>query len=199
MPPADSWGPDQILKALALIGAAVAFIAGLLQYRRAQQWKRAEWVAQEMKALFSNPLNQAVVLMIDWGSRSIPLYPDREDAAQRFVWVTDDDVAKALMAHEDRPQGFSALEADIRAAFDRWLDELERFNAYEQTGLVARDDLKPYLKYWADKICRASTPGPEDRLIQLRAYMHRYGFTGAHSLLRRLADDGDRHQLPGAP
>src|SRR6185295_20218314 len=113
---------DDLLKALALLGAAIAFGSGLFQYRRAQQWKRAEWVAQEMKLLFGDPRVQAALLMIDWGSRRIPLYPDRENVSDRYVLLTNDTVARALMLHSERPEGFSDLEADIREAFDRALD-----------------------------------------------------------------------------
>jgi hypothetical protein len=52
MPDLSQWKPEDLLKAVALLGAAIAFGIGLFQYRRAQQWKRAEWVAQEMKLLF---------------------------------------------------------------------------------------------------------------------------------------------------
>jgi hypothetical protein len=72
----NEWSPDDLLKALTLLGAAFAFPVGLIQYRRGQRWKRAEWVAQEMKSLFGDPVVQAVFLMMDWGSRRIALYPD---------------------------------------------------------------------------------------------------------------------------
>jgi hypothetical protein len=33
----DHWKPEDLLKAIALVGAAIAFAIGLVQYRRAQQ------------------------------------------------------------------------------------------------------------------------------------------------------------------
>jgi hypothetical protein len=179
-----NWHPDDLLKAIALLGAGVAFLLGLLQYRRAQQWKRAEWVAQEMKGLFADPMVRGALFMIDWGSRRVELYPAREGEADRFVRTTDDMIARALMWHEMRPQGFTDEEAAIRNAFDSFLDGLERFNAYETSGLVSLSDIQPYLQYWADKICREpKQDGTEDRLIQLREYIPRYGFDGARRLL----------------
>jgi hypothetical protein len=186
----DQWHPDDLLKAIALVGTAIAFAIGLVQYRRAQQWKRAEWVAQEMKQLFSDPIVQAALLMIDWGSRRILLYPGREKFEERYVQLTNDTVARALMPHEKR-QGadrFTPLEADIREAFDRTLDGLERFHSYVETGLVRISDLQPYLKYWAVNLTREriNTEG-EDRLVNLKAYMDKYGFDGAHRLLKDIA------------
>src|ERR1700730_1892422 len=139
----NNWKPDDLLKALALLGAGVAFFVGWTQYRRAQQWKRAEWVAQEMKQLFNDPVVQAVLLMIDWGSRRVVLYPEREVESDRSVWLTDEAISPALMPHDERPDGFTDQEAVIRAAFDRLLDGLERFNSYVKTGLVTVEDLRP--------------------------------------------------------
>ncbi len=188
MPALSEWKPDDLVKAIAFIGAGLAFIVGLVQYRRAQQWKRAEWVAQEMKALFGDPVVQAALQMLEWGSRRIPLYPDRQDENDRHVSLTNEAVANALMIHEDRPDGFSQLEADIRAAFDRALDGFERFHSYVDTGLVELSDLRPYLKYWAVLLCRPRSPRPkEHRLARLMAYMDRYGYEGAHELLERIA------------
>jgi hypothetical protein len=188
MPSLSEWKPDDLLKALVLLGAAIAFIAGLAQYRRAQHWKRVEWVAQEMKGLFGDPIVQAALRMFEWGSRRIPLYPDRKEESERYVLLKNEIVADALLLHDDRPDGFSDQEADIRAAFDRFLDGLERFHSYVATGLVELSDLRPYLKYWAVSLCRPRAPRPkEHRLVRLTAYMKRYGYEGALALLERIA------------
>jgi hypothetical protein len=184
----DHWKPEDLLKAIALVGAAIAFAIGLVQYRRAQHWKRTEWVAQEMKKLFSDPIVQAAFMMIDWGSAEILLYPHRKNIEERSVPLTDEAVARALMPHEQR-QGndkFTPVEADIRAAFDRALDGLERFHSYVATGLVKIGDLQPYLKYWAVNLTRDRGAG-EERIENLLAYMDKYGFDGAHKLLKDIA------------
>lgn len=182
------WISGNVLNLTALFGAAAAFVVGLIQYRRAQHWKRVEWVAQEMKAHFDDPVVRAAMLMMDWGTRRIPLHPDRQDENQRHVRLTNEIVAKALMHHDARPDGFNDQEADIREAFDRALDGLERFHSYLVTGLVELDDLRPYLKYWAVTLLRPRNPRPEDhRLARLLAYMRSYGFDGALDLLERVA------------
>jgi hypothetical protein len=194
------WKTGDVLNVLVLVGAAVAFVAGLMQYRRAQHWKRVEWVAQEMKGLFGDPVVQAALLMFDWGSRRIPLYPDRQGEGERYVRLTNEAVAEALVLHEDRPNGYSDLEADIRAAFDRALDGFERFHSYVATGLVKLDDLRPYLKYWAVNLCRPRRPRPkEHRLVRLKAYMQHYGFEGALALLERIAADEPAPATPTDP
>lgn len=186
MPTLSEWKPDDVLKAIALLGAAIAFTIGLIQYRRAQQWKRAEWVAQEMKGLFGDPLVQAALMMVDWGATNVVLYPERPEDS-RSIWLTDADIAEAMRPHEDRQDGFSADEARIRASFDRFLDGVERFHSYMDTGLVTADDLRPYLKYWAGHVCRHHDPDVENRLVQLRRYMDRYGFAGSLALFKAIS------------
>src|ERR1043165_8716615 len=174
----SEWKPDDLIKAIVFLGAAIAFVVGLAQYRRGQHWKRVEWVAQEMKSLFDDPISKAAFLMFEWSSRRIPLYPDRAAEADRFVELTNEVVSKALMVRRSEP--FTELESDIRYAFDRALDGLERFHSYIDTGLVTLSDVRPYLKYWADRLCNPDKPRPpEHRLARLVAYMKNYGFEGA--------------------
>ena len=58
--------PEDQVKVVAFLGAAVAFLIGLLQYRKAQRWKRSEWLATEMQAFFADPVVKAALYMIDW-------------------------------------------------------------------------------------------------------------------------------------
>jgi hypothetical protein len=46
--------PENQLKMAALLGASAAFMVGLIQYRKAQRWKRMEWVAKEMDVFFAD-------------------------------------------------------------------------------------------------------------------------------------------------
>src|SRR5262245_24370381 len=103
MPLLAVWTSDDVVKAIALLGAALAFIVGWMQYRRAQHWKRVEWVAQEMKSFLGDPLVQAALMMMEWGSRRIPLYSERQEEKDRYVLLTNEAVANALVVHDDRP------------------------------------------------------------------------------------------------
>ena len=179
---------DDIFKFLGLIGTLTALAVGLFQYRKAQQWKRAEWVAQEMKAFFDQPPVQNALYMIDWGKRRIPLFPLRENFEDRYVEVTDDIIKDALLEHDQRSRPFSEVEEAIRDAFDCFLDGLEKFESYVGARLVKHSDLQPYLAYWCHNIATAKDGDPKvDRLVQLRKYMARYGYRGASQLIVHLS------------
>jgi hypothetical protein len=180
-------GPDGQVKLLALIGASIAFVVGLLQYRKTQRWKRAEWVAQEMKDFFADASVKTALQLLDWGSRRAELFPGRAEPEERFVKVGDDDLAEALADHSNRPGGFTPTEAALRDLFDYFLDRLERINSFVEAGLVSLGDVRPYLDYWAGHVVSARKDDPKvDRLVQLRRYIRRYGFAGVEALFTRL-------------
>jgi len=68
--------------------AAIGFGVGLIQYGQAQQWKRAEFIAAEMKEFNGNSSVRKALTMIDWSSRSVDLF-DYGDA-KRESWVPVD-------------------------------------------------------------------------------------------------------------
>src|SRR2546429_6752456 len=53
------------LKLLGLIGAAIAFLAGLQQYGKTQRWKRVEFLANEIKELLADRRASLALSMID--------------------------------------------------------------------------------------------------------------------------------------
>jgi len=186
----EGWGADNTVALLGLVGAAVAFFVGLIQYRRAQQWKRAEWVAQEVKAVLADPSVDAALKMIDWGGRSIQLYPTRKNEDERFEWVASEEVVRGLASHHDHGP-FTPKEAAIRDAFAHLLDGLERLEGYLGAGLITVSDLAPYLHYWAEHLENARG---NPRLNQVRAYMSTYRCDGAARLLRRLNENLPRSE-----
>jgi hypothetical protein len=142
-----------------LIAASAAFVSGLWQYRRAQQWKRAEFVASEMKAFEQDPLVAKALVMLDHNGRPVQLFTESEekDPQQRSPYVDDTDLTKALMHHRHRRHGFSAKELAIRDCFDRLLDRLSTFESYIQAGLISHKELECYLLYWIDIMARSDS------------------------------------------
>src|SRR4051812_8365932 len=107
---------------LGTAGAAlIAFIVGLIQYRHAQRWKRAEFVAKEIKEFKNDPAIRNALLMLDWNERYIELFPNREDPIKRSVLVNDDLLCRALAPLPDKSaarlhEDFKEEEIAIRAA-----------------------------------------------------------------------------------
>jgi len=66
------------------IGSLVVFSIGLSTYLRTEKWKRAEFLANEMKEFFANSRLEKALFLIDWGSRELQLIEDRPAAESRI-------------------------------------------------------------------------------------------------------------------
>jgi hypothetical protein len=159
---------DDYLKILGLLGALTAFGVGLFQYRKAQRWKRAEFVANEMKDFFAAPRVQRALLLIDWGHREIPLLENRAlDESQVIVTRqmqtmglrphilldrTGSDPETLVVDESASGEGFTQAQAAIRDCYDAFLDGLERFASYAKADLIDISSLRPYIGYWVADI-----------------------------------------------
>jgi hypothetical protein len=175
--------------------AFVAFLAGLVQYRQAQRWKRSEFVAKEVKEFKGNPAVHNALLMLDWNERYVELFPQEPDPARRSGLVTDALLGHALVPLPDKAAArlhgeFKREEVAIRDAFDQLFDALERFEYFIQAGLVSRREFDPYLRYWVDLLGdRSGRRKAPEVLDTVWAFIDAYSYSGVQKLLRRYGYD----------
>jgi hypothetical protein len=191
-------------------GTGLALAFGFIQYRRADKWKRGEFLAKEMKDFFDDRAVQKVLTMIDWGARSVNLFDNPDPDPKKHSYVTRDVQIAALKPHtmlrhdsgsdatpgpqerseaettlstESNPCTFQVVQARIRDCYDRFLDGLGRFASYVESGLISRKELDPYLEYWINDIA-AYTTNPEDAAwtCTLFAYIEFYDFKSVQNL-----------------
>jgi len=196
------------LTTYGLIGTVIALVFAFVQYRKADQWKRAEFLAKEMKDFFDDPDVKNVVLMIDWASRRVNLLQIDDKNPNQYPMVTRKLQVSALRPHTlltsdggsdsqgdnkseysasvDWMSKFSTEEAKIRDSYDRFLDYLERFASYLQSKLVSVRELDPYLRYWIEDIA-SYTENPDDAVwtCALMTYIEFYGFSKVQDLFQR--------------
>jgi hypothetical protein len=167
------------LELFGLFGAVATLLFGIFQYQNAQQWKRTEWVAQEMKAIFADPMVDNTLKMIDWDGREILLFPSHPDSSKKHVPVLHIDVKKALRIHNSE-SAFTRSEAAIRDSFDRFFDGLERLGHYVEIKLIAVSEVQPFLKYWSNKVIKG------DMSEEIKLYMKEYGYEDSQRLLEEI-------------
>ena len=56
-----------------VLAASLLFVIAVSTYYRTERWKRAEFLAHEMKEFFAISRVQKAMLLIDWGERRINL------------------------------------------------------------------------------------------------------------------------------
>jgi len=175
---------------LSLIGGVLA----LQSFYRNEKWKKAEFLAKEMKDFFENANVQKALLLIDWGIRRIKLLPSGQDDG--YVVVTRPLQVSALRPHIflrmndsnsemisstecDYRETFTPSEACIRDCYDSFLDGLERLSSYVRTGVVGIKALRPYIGYWVDDIHAPTTSSVDAAwMASLLTYISFYKLEG---------------------
>lgn len=179
------------LKLIGGLGALILFIVGFLRYSKDKDWKRKEFVANEIEKFNTNHFNRNAMYMLDWGTRKIELFPSKSEYTDRFVLVDREMLAKALIPHPHKPRKkngmkYSDEEVIIRDTFDFFLSNLERFEHFIENKLVDKEDFDVYLKYWVSTI----SIGLEDDVRQiLHYYIEYYDYDGVISLFERFGED----------
>jgi hypothetical protein len=187
------------LAVLGFIGTIATIGIAAQQYRKANRWKSAEFVAQEMKAFLGDRQVRNALTMLDWGAREIALRGDDDTPTPSRTWVTRELQTRALLPHVLRGAsgsdvqetqsagstlgGFTDDEVLIRDAYDALLDGLERFDSYRQARLVTVEQLRPYLGYWIDDLSTETGDAPDCAWeCVLLTYVDFYHFHGVQAL-----------------
>ncbi len=193
-----------IVSFFGLVGAAAAFSLAVIQYRRAEKWKRIEFIAKEINDFEADPVIRNALTMIDWGTRRINLSNAPTPKPEDFVRITREIQWKALLPHtlkqdhkeyrtfkssDDSPPSleygrktFTVQEAQIRDTYDALLTRLDRFASFIQAGLISSDELKAFIIYW---VCAIAENKHKDDLawrLALFAYINFYEYTGVKFL-----------------
>ena len=200
--------PKFIVSILGLAGALVVFVVGLTQYRQAQQWKRAEFVANEFKELQQDRRATTALTMIDWASREIKLHAAADPTDQQVTRVTREMQCLALRPHtfsqsavdaggafevsRDGAQlrAYTSVDALIRDCYDGLLDRYDRLGGYLASRLLTTENLAPYVGYYVNDIAKP-TDDPAEAMwcVCFLTYVHFYNFTGVRCLFSGFGHD----------
>lgn len=89
-----------LVSILGFAGTITTIALAIRQYRRAEQWKRGEFIANEVKEFEEDPAVRAVYAAIDWSERPLNLTGDPAAERARWTLVTRDFLWRALLPHE---------------------------------------------------------------------------------------------------
>jgi hypothetical protein len=168
----------ELLKLGSIIIGVSTLIFGVLQYKKAQDWHRAEFVAEEMRHFESKLEVREAMKMIRWDGIEVKL-PERK-GGKDTRWITNEDLRVALQPGKSSgATAFSEDDAPIRDYFDVFFAGLERFDHFLRAGLVDKSDLEPYLDQW---ITALGDKGGEKQQI-LRKYVHCSRYSGVEHLI----------------
>jgi hypothetical protein len=190
----ETLGPGNVIALVGVTVGVITAIRGLIEYDRAQRWKRGEFLASEMKAFHADPAIRKALFILDWSDRKVELFPDRPDPESRYVLVDD-----ALLESALNPSSklYRDEEVAIRDLFITLFDALERLEDFIASGLITTRQLKPFLYYWIETIADYERAGERsERLTAIANFIAAYEYTGVNRLIQRFGF-GDRTRDQG--
>lgn len=179
------------IEALVALVAVVTLIIGLLEYTKAQRWKRMEFLSNEIKEFNKNSDVKRALLMLDWNIYKIPLL-ENEIKGKTLFYFNDELLRSALEFHSKKPSDdglgrFTEEEATIRLIFDTFFEQLCTFQNHINNKLINHNDIKPYILYYIDILANRSNsrkdPETKRKLIE---YINNYGYSQVKVLCQGL-------------
>jgi hypothetical protein len=181
---------DVILSIVTIAGGVVAFWFGLKQWRRGQDWQRAEQMDKFVQQFEKDELLQLAATIVDWTRRTVK-FRDRE------LTVTNTDALLALRNHKDmgRKPVFGGEQATLRDAYDALLAFFARLELALSTKLIDVAPAKQYFDYWLEHFLSFDQHPDKKKLLHSKSpqemvdgYIQAYGDPESIRRLRQLLD-----------
>jgi len=170
-----------LLKLAAVGGATLAYVIGLRQYRKSQNWQKATFLSALITEFETNPKILAVKCMLDWDEGKIEIPPSVSFDFKNQIFCS------ALRAPTDGDGvDFPFPEDEIRDALDVFFDFFEKIDSYWGIKLLRFRDLQ-YFYYWFESLRSMAVWKDEDCKNALDRYLRAYRFFGVKHLLDEYA------------
>ena len=173
------------IKILTDFVALLTLVKAIYEYVKAQKWKKAEFLAKEVKEFYANVDVQNALLMLDWNEIEIEIPIGEQDS-----FVFNDKMFKSALIPHQIKEDFTSEETKIRLTFDEFLFKFGMFQNYVDSGLIKSEDLRPYFNYFIDLMGDLSQNRKHaDCLKQLWIYIVFYNFIPVIKLLKSFGYD----------
>lgn len=185
---------ENVLKYGGIAGGLFGFYKSFIEYRNAQKWKKAEFIAKEAKEFFADKNVSRALLFLDYKENDIPIY-DNEMEGKKSLHYNNDLLMRSLDPERNITE-FSQEEALIRKIFDDFLTKLGFFNHYVETNLIQLKDLIPYLGYWMNILANPNKSKRNKYLMnRIWQYIDKYSQNDIRKLANRFDLNPD-FQIP---
>lgn len=185
---------EEVFKWL-LAPALVAAVIATWNAKRAERWKRKEYVLKAFQDRYDSPGAKNASFLLYWADRHIRLWADDETPA--WERVTDEEAAKAILPYVIHPFNFGALQwkdAKRRIALnDSFVDLIWRLDQVRVVSRAAHpEDIREVIHEVAEILTdheRARRLAPPGRLVP-PAFRLMIAFRGMHDLTRFFDESG---------
>lgn len=173
-----------------------------IQNKTNQNWKRAEFIANEIKNFYQDPVVMKVLQIIDYNDRryDIGMLDINDKPCLTRITQSKLEINK-LQEHTsyvsieealESKENYTTEEAVIRDYFDTFLYYIERFERFLTLRLISEDEIFPYLEYYID-IFRGRIDHVDNCMkCVLSKYIKKFRFEYAHCFFyKRFSENFD--------
>jgi hypothetical protein len=187
---------EKLIKGLTVIVALAGLFKAVIEYTKAQKWKKAEFLAKEIKEFFADKNVQRALLMLDWNIIHIKLFEGEIENKTKFEFK--DVMIESSLRHHTETY-FTPEESIIRQTFDDFLFKLGMFQNYIDSKLISKKDIEPYLGYWINLIGDLSlNRKQEQHFKQLWRFINYYEYRPIIKLFKSFNYDIITEKIPTA-
>jgi hypothetical protein len=178
--------PENLIRLLTLVGALLAFVLGLREYREDQRWKRLALFNEQLQAFEAEPAVGVALTMLDYREPHVCVAAEWVPNPERRCFQATDSLMTAALASVLERRVLSDHEYQVVYALDRMLTALDRIDYLHEQGFLGSEVQHPTVEYWISLIGDGrSTTRPPDVKHKLCAYVREMGYNGALALVLR--------------
>ncbi len=175
-------------------GAAIAFLVGLRQYKKGQNWMKARFMLSLIESFEKNKEINLACRMLDWDKRDIVFSDGKavnfsNDILVSALRIVRMDIESPGQSVVEGEPPFISDECRIRDAFDTFFDFFDRLYALEKSGLLPYSDMW-YFYYWFALLSNIGEHKKDPRIQNaFDEYINAYNFVGIRKLLEKFQKD----------
>ena len=178
-------GFASLFAVIGTIFAVAIFFSGVRQYKKAESWKRTEFLAKLYSEFSNDPAALRAMWMLDGDDRKIFFEEGDKHKAYR---VNTHIIIDALRRYSPKRE-FSQRDLHIRDSFDSFFVYVEQFERAIQNDLVDKDEVRPYFAYWIRLLNKSGESEEEEKLRQqILDYIDVIGYRHVQHFLARWAE-----------
>jgi hypothetical protein len=178
--------PENLIRLATLVGALVAFVLGLREYREDQRWKRLALFNEQLQAFESEPAIGAALAMLEYRDPRICTPAEWVPDPERRCYQATDSLVLAALGAVMEQRVLSDHEYQVVYALDRLLTALDRIDYLHAQGFLGAEVQHPTVAYWiylvSDRRGSSHAPAVKRKLCD---YVREMDYAGAMRLVTR--------------
>jgi|LakMenEpi03Aug12_release.lakeMendotaPanAssembly.Ray.scaffolds.fasta_scaffold91937_4 hypothetical protein len=159
-----------------ILTSLAAAIKWIWEYSSLRKFEKNKFLLERIEKFLELESTQKVHKLLDWNSIHIEIH------SQPHI-INDQILNEALLTH-DQKHRFDPHEIYLREIFDEYFDNLGKLIILSETGLVDKQNLKKFLRYWIMILSGKSNNKPQNLILTFHKYLEFYGYLDVLKFLK---------------